>query len=640
MKKLILACLLVSTSNLVSALNLDVQRDIFAKTLSLQEHYQWVDANHELARIPDYPLTYLAEYNYLTAHLNTLNDETILGFIESHKGTAASDDLQRAYLFHLAEQKRWQQFLVAYPKLPNNRTLQCHYLQASIKSGQAQKVWADAKRIWLNSTSLPDACDDVYSFYQDQNILTQADIWQRFHLAYEKNRSGLMRFLMTKMTDKNAALASQLYDLNKKPENLLSSQLFTSRDAASFSFLVPTIKRLARKDFAQAMQAYTHFEKTMPFTFTENVQIKIKLATIIVQQDKSEYLPWLDKQLPSLGNVSLIEQRIRYAIKRDDWDNTAYWLTQLPDEKRHSTSWLYWQARVLENSGDLTQARALYQQVAKKRSYHGFMAAQKLGINFPLNADIVKEEQGSLRYLHKDLTLIEELLFHKLNYQAKRQWNRLLNKQSLGLQQQLGLYAYDRGWAYLSVLASINSKSWDALNIRFPDAKPELFVDAAEKYDLEETYIYAITRRESSFDEHARSPVGASGYMQLMPRTAKETAKKIGLEEYNEVSQLEQGEVNVQLGTAYFDGLLKRYNGNRILATAAYNAGPTRVDQWFRANKENGEQGIAMDSWVESIPYRETRAYVKNILVYNVIYQHILDKPLKFVKDQELLGSY
>jgi soluble lytic murein transglycosylase len=217
---------------------------------------------------------------------------------------------------------------------------------------------------------------------------------------------------------------------------------------------------------------------------------------------------------------------------------------------------------------------------------------------------------------------------------------RLLNTQNVNQQKQLGLYAFNHGWPYLAVLASINSKSWNALSIRFPNAKKELFVGAAKQYDLEETYIYAITRRESSFDQYAKSPVGASGYMQLMPRTAKETAKKIGLTNYDEAFHLDQGEVNVQLGTAYFNGLLSRYDGNRVLATAAYNAGPQRVDRWVTQDKGASNQGLDIDSWVDTIPYYETRAYVQNVLAYNLIYQYVLGKPLKFLENEELLGRY
>ena len=640
MKRLILGCLLFSTSSFASALSLDAQRDVFAETLALQEKEEWQKANQNIEKIADYPIAYIAEYYYLKANIDTVSDQSVLDFIAKNKGKIAADDLQRSYLFHLSKEKDWAQFMTAYPRMPNNRQLKCHYLEAAIATDNSKKAWPDAQKYWLSSTSLPNACDDVYVFYQDTNQLTQDDIWQRFELGFVNNKRGLMRFLMARMDKGNAALAKQLYELHEHPETLLNSDLFSSRSSASFDFLIPTIKRLANQDLGKAMEFYNFYAKKIPFTTGEEKQIKTQFARIIVQRDKTQYFAWLDKELGKLGNISLIEQRIRYAIKRDDWKNIEFWISQLPVSERNSSDWLYWQARVLEHAGKSEEANVIYQKVAKNRNFHGFMAAQKLGVDFSLNAQAIVEQKGSLTGLEGQLSVIEELLYHQLNIPAKRQWQRLLSNQSKTKQQQLGLYAYNKDWPYLSVLASINSKSWNALNIRFPNAKAELFVEAAKQYDVEPTYIYAITRRESSFDQHAKSPVGASGYMQLMPKTAEETAKKIGLTEYNEVEQLNQGDLNVQLGTAYFNGLLTRYNGNRVLATAAYNAGPHRVDRWVSAEKKKGNKGIEIDSWVDTIPFYETRAYVQNVLAYNVIYQHVFGKPLKFLKSEELSSDY
>ncbi|HEY5715289.1 MAG TPA: transglycosylase SLT domain-containing protein, partial [Psychromonas sp.] len=296
--------------------------------------------------------------------------------------------------------------------------------------------------------------------------------------------------------------------------------------------------------------------------------------------------------------------------------------------------------RVLENKQQQKQADKLYRKIAKERSYYSFLAVQKLGLDYQLNAKLVSDKSGSLKGMKAELAHIEELVFQQRNALLKREWQALLNNNTTDTQLQLGLYAYQKGWAHLAVLASINSKSWDALNIRFPEVKPGLFTDTATQYQIEPAYIYAIARQESAFDEVARSHAGASGYMQLMPRTAQETAQMIGMKEYKNQAQLREGEINLQLGAAYFDMLLKRYNGNRILATAAYNAGPHRVDRW-RANQEGrAEQGLKMDSWIETIPYKETRNYVQNILAYNVIYQHILQKPREFFNKAELNARY
>jgi soluble lytic murein transglycosylase len=341
-----------------------------------------------------------------------------------------------------------------------------------------------------------------------------------------------------------------------------------------------------------------------------------------------------------LSDEKLVEQRIRYAIKYNNWSDIEYWINVLPKEVAQETTWVYWKARVLEEKNKVNEANKLYKEIAGYRKYYSFLAAQKLGLSYQLNADIVEPKTSSLKPVQARLDHIEELNFHQYTRLVKLEWEALLKGRDVAQQRQIGLYAVDKGWAHLSVLASIRSKSWSAINIRFPEVKPELFATNATKYQLPSSYIYAITRQESAFDQYANSPVGATGYMQLMPATAKETARKIGLTDYKKKAQLTEGEINVQLGTAYFDGLLKRYQGNRILATAAYNAGPHRVDRWKKDGKGRDSKALSMDSWVETIPYKETRRYVKNVLAYNVIYQHVLQKPMEFFNQTELSAYY
>jgi soluble lytic murein transglycosylase len=420
------------------------------------------------------------------------------------------------------------------------------------------------------------------------------------------------------MEGPNKSLSQQLYQLNKKPKKLLTSTLFNSREDTCYSLLLPVIKQLIRTDLNSGLDTYFLYDKKIGFNSSEKSTLKKYLISRILIKEQIDLLPWLEKELVNLKDDHLIEQRIRYAIERNNWEDIEYWLAQLSAVQKQKSSWQYWQARVLENNRQHKKAEKLYQKLALKRNYYGFLAAQKLDLEYQFNAQIVTDKPQSLTHLQSQLTHIEELYLQHHMKLLKREWEALLKKQNPELQRQLGLYAYKKGWPYLSVVASIRSKSWDALNIRFPEVKPELFTSNANKYQLDPSYIYAITRQESSFDEFANSPAGARGYMQLMPSTASETAKKIGLKNYKERSQLTEGEINLQLGSAYFKMLLKRYQGNRILATAAYNAGPHRVDRWRKRQQEKAEQSLTMDSWIETIPYKETRRYVKNVLAYNV----------------------
>jgi len=627
-------------SSTVSSLSLNQQRVIYSEAKSLQQQERWDEVNKKLEMIPVYPLNYLLEYQKIKSDFSIYSLEEISTFIEKNKPYKTSYSLQREYLYYLAKHREWDNFLTFYPQLPRSTKLKCFHFQAKMSQGKEQLIFSEVKKLWLVGRSQPNACDAVFNYYLEQNMISQKLIWQRFELAYKNNKKALMRYLIKMMQQDNIKLAQQLYDLNKKPTLLEESTLFNTRAQPSYRFLTVLMKRLARTDIEQAIKVYVLYDQRIPFSEDDERDLKKYFIYRILVNDEQKLISWLDRELTKLSDEKLIEQRIRYAIKFNNWPDVEYWIGLLPDEVAKNTTWVYWQARVLEEKQRVQEANKLYQKISGDRKYYSFLAAQKLGLSYQLNAQTVKPKRGSLDPVQARLDHIEELNFHQYTGLAKSEWEALLKGRNVDLQRQIGLYAYDKGWAHFSVLASIRSKSWSAINIRFPEVKPELFYANAAKYQLPTSYIYALTRQESAFDQYANSPVGATGYMQLMPATAKETAQKIGLKSYKEKTQLTEGIINVQLGTAYFDSLLRRYEGNRILATAAYNAGPYRVDRWKKDEKGRAGKALSMDSWIESIPYKETRRYVKNVLAYNVIYQHVLQKPVEFFNAKELEAYY
>ena len=639
MTRFILLMLSTLLSTNVFSLSLSQQRGVYSEAKLLQKQYRWNEANEKIATIPVYPLTYLLEYKQLKSHFSPKNVNQISDFINANKQHEITYALQREYLYYLANKQRWDEFLAFYPQLPHSSKLKCFYFQAKMSNGMQDEIWPDVKGAWLSSSSMPNACDSVFSYYLKNEKISQELIWQRFGLAFQSNKKSLMSYLIGLMDKDNKNLGLQIQALNKHPKQLSKSSLFIQYEHPSYPFLKVLIKRLARADISAGLAVYQKYQSKIPFSVSDQVELNNYLSSRILIKNEHELLPWLDDNLSEFGDVKLIEQRIRYAIKFNNWADIEYWITQLPLEATQKSTWVYWQARSLENKKQFEEANELYRKISGERQYYGFLAAQKLGLSYQFNANIVESGGSSLSHLQAQLDHLEELYFHQYISLAKREWEALLKGRDAEEQRQLGLYAFNKGWAHLSVVASIRSKSWDALNIRFPEVNPELFSKNAQKYQVDSSYLYAITRQESAFDEYANSPVGAKGYMQLMPRTAKETARKIGLKTYKKKAQLTEGHINVQLGAAYFDSLLKRYKGNRILATAAYNAGPHRVDRWKHSKKGMSDKALSMDSWVETIPYHETRRYVKNVMAYNVIYQHILREPMEFFNTTEL-GAY
>ena len=214
---------------------------------------------------------------------------------------------------------------------------------------------------------------------------------------------------------------------------------------------------------------------------------------------------------------------------------------------------------------------------------------------------------------------VGELYHHDEQRLAHSEWYKVLQDSPAAEQRQaLAQVAASEGWHSMAINAAAKAEAWDALDWRFPTPYQEIFGHYASVQRVPSTELMAIARRESAFFPEARSAVGARGLMQVMPATGKQVATRLGRPHTRE--ELYQVEHNVLLGSAYYRQLLDRFDNNRIYALAAYNAGPHRVDRW--RNPE--EQSVPADIWVETIPFRETRNYVKNVMAYNVVFQYLL----------------
>jgi len=428
MRKIVILVLsLFSFSCFSGTMTLTEQRELYKEASELQNQGLWVKAEKKAQQISDYPLAYLLDYKKIKANFNKDDALVVHSFVSHHSAYKAGSDLQRKYLYYLAKNEYWDEFLTFYPRLPNSTSLKCFHFQAKISQEKAPDMLPVIENIWLTGRSLPSSCTPVFQYYLHKEQLSEVLIWQRFELAYANNNNSLISYLITLMSGQHKVLAEQLYFLNKNPQTLLSSNLFKNRKQASYSFLLTAIKRLARKDIKLGLKAYQTYEEKIPFTFLHGIELKKYFASRILITDTTELLGWLDKELAYLGAPDLVERRIRYAIKADNWLDIEKWLTKLPLKEKQKSKWLYWQARVLETKEqkETSLAKSLYQQVATTRSYYGFLAAQKLGLSYQFNAQTVTQEVQSLRYLYPQLAHIEELYFHHYNGLVKREWHSI-----------------------------------------------------------------------------------------------------------------------------------------------------------------------------------------------------------------------
>ncbi|MEV3813938.1 transglycosylase SLT domain-containing protein [Aeromonas allosaccharophila] len=587
------------------------------------------------ARLTHYPLLPYLDYYQLAFRPGAADYNDVTRFIRQHGDTPQSNRLERSYLTYLAQSQQWSQFLRFYPAKPSSTDLLCMHYQALYYTGKPKEALQGAGKIWMSGQSRPDACSPLFQLWQASGQRTQQKIWQRMTLAFEAENPNLIRHLGATLGSGLQSYGDQMVTLFEQPAKAMNPAYF-SNNPYSRKLLSLGLTRYANQEPESVLRQLALFRSRFGLTPAEVKPVERAIARRLLLDRSIAQRSWVDSTVKKLADPDITELRARLAIWEQDWRGLSGWVKMMPMARQKEDRWRYWMARSLEVQGQQKPARDLYLETANLRGFYGFMAAQRTGVPYRMKNQSVKHvpdwRTASQRWPF--LLRVRELLSMNEIAAARSEWIHNMDRNPVAQRIEFGHIALNQGWHELAILASIRAEAWDALDLRFPLPLKRTFSQMAQERTMNTSLLYAISRQESALYPLAQSPVGARGLMQLMPATAKETAGKLGVPYRNE-QQLFDPAMNIRLGSAYLKRLLDVYDGNRILAAAAYNAGPGRVKRW-RDQSDNKP----MDVWVESIPYKETRNYVQNVLSFDLIYQHKLQQPLRFMSERELNHAY
>ncbi|MFQ1688651.1 transglycosylase SLT domain-containing protein [Aeromonas veronii] len=587
------------------------------------------------ARLTHYPLLPYLDYYLLAFRPGAADYNDVTRFIRQHGDTPQSNRLERSYLTYLAQSQQWSQFLRFYPAKPSSTDLLCMHYQALYYTGKPKEALQGAGKIWMSGQSRPDACSPLFQLWQASGQRTQEKIWQRMTLAFEAENPNLIRHLGATLGSGLQSYGDQMVTLFEQPAKAMNPAYFSSTPY-SRKLLSLGLTRYANQEPESVLRQLALFRSRFGLTQAEVKPVERAIARRLLLDRSIAQRSWVDSTVKKLADPDITELRARLAIWEQDWRGLSGWVKMMPMARQKEDRWRYWMARSLEVQGQQKPARDLYLETANLRGFYGFMAAQRTGVPYRIKNQSVKHvpdwRTASQRWPF--LLRVRELLSMNEIAAARSEWIHNMDRNPVAQRIEFGHIALNQGWHELAILASIRAEAWDALDLRFPLPLKRTFSQMAQERTMNTSLLYAISRQESALYPLAQSPVGARGLMQLMPATAKETAGKLGVPYRNE-QQLFDPTMNIRLGSAYLKRLLDVYDGNRILAAAAYNAGPGRVKRW-REQSDNKP----MDVWVESIPYKETRNYVQNVLSFDLIYQHKLQQPLRFMSERELNHAY
>ncbi|MCU1716568.1 transglycosylase SLT domain-containing protein [Pseudomonas sp. 5P_3.1_Bac2] len=575
----------------------------------------------------DYPLEPYLAYDELTARLKWAGNDEIEKFITEHGDLPQINWMKLRWLRWLAERGEWQTFANHYEPELNFTELDCLYGQYQLKQGMRKEGFATAQKLWLVGKSQPDSCDTLFGLWSAEGQLTEQLRWQRAKLAAEARNYGLVSHLIKQMPNR-AVQGQLLLDVAQKPELLKQTARFSHADPAMADVVGLGLRRLARQDPEAALKLLDGYTQRMKFSKDEQVAIAREIGLTLARRFDPRALDVMAKYDPELRDNTVSEWRARLLLRLGRWQEANQLTHKMPAELANTNRWRYWQARSLQLAQPNSQEpKAQFQALAKERDFYGFMAADQVQSPYQLNNTPLKLSQQTINKVRNSAAIRRALEFHARGQivEGRREWynvTRLFSRDEMVAQARLG---YEMGWYFPAIRTISQAQYWDDLDVRFPMAHRNELVREARNRDLHSSWVFAITRQESAFMADAKSHVGAMGLMQLMPATAKETAKRFGIP-LASPQQVLRPEVNIQLGAAYLSQIYGQFNGNRVLASAAYNAGPGRVRQWLR-----GADHLAYDVWIENIPFDETRQYVQNVLSYSVIYANKLNAPQSLV---------
>lgn len=565
----------------------------------------------QIKSIKKYPLYPYIQYQWLVENLDQKNK--VQAFLNKYSKTRYARPLKYKWQIYLAKKNLWTTYIKHY-KASKNTKLQCNYLWARYKTGYKTKSIKDARKLWVVGRSQPKECDPIFKVLTNSPYFTNKLIWQRFRAALSKGNVRLAKYIRRSLSKAEQKKTKFWLKIHAKPSRVENIKL-VKQHAHSHLIFAHGIERLARRDIVKAVHVWDSGKKHFKVGKKKTQFIERKLAmALALDRNKTAYSRL--NQLPQLDEEAK-QWRVRAALRSLEWVHVKQSIAKLSKESKEKERWKYWLARSLDKTGQSEKAKNIYAQLAKERSYYGYLSADKLKKKYQLANNPVQVSKKTLDTFKQktDFRVVAELIEVNQLDEAKRQWWYSVNKLSKAEILVAAKYAQQLQWKQIPIYTIAKAKYWDDVPLRFPLAYQNLVNKNAELQNLNPAVIYGLIRRESAFNETAQSPVGARGLMQIMPRTGRQIARNLK-EKWHKKKSLFDPEINLKYGSYYYKKMLNKFNGNYVLAAAAYNAGPHRVKRWLPEEKE-----LAADIWIETIPYKETRGYVSAVLTYALIYQ-------------------
>jgi soluble lytic murein transglycosylase len=618
-------------------------REAFLASMATVETVPFAPAGGDseaLQRYPLYPYLQAARLNRQLAVTRPMAaqpgsdarlplDDEVAAFLSQQGERPVTRTLRSAWLAHLAARQSWPTFLGQYREDRDTQsTLRCHWLAARIALGQTDGLTEKLTDTWLTAKDLPDACDPALDWWRTRGGPGDVLVERRARLALAAGEAGLARFLAQSLTTERAAPLLQWAALIEQPGRELPALIAQPAKPVERQALEDGWLRYARADAEAAAATFPALVQSRGLDARAASPFALSVALGLSWSRQPRALEFFRLVHEDDFDERAHEWHARAALWVGDWREVATAIAAMPDVLRDQPRWRYWSARAKEKLGDVAQARELYAAVLPTDNWYAAHAAARLDSKFAPRLEPLALSDAEINALAADPALVRtrELLRCEMDAEATAEWRAAYDELPPARQVQAVGLASRWGWHDQAIATAARQKLFNDYDVLYPRPFDAEVRSASRRTGLPEELLYAIIRQESLFRADAASSAGAIGLMQLLPETARVTARRAGLPVPTR-AQLVQPAVNIPLGSEFLASLVQRFEGETALASAGYNAGPNAARRWQPAAP------MDLDVWVENIPFNETRAYVQRVAWHALVYSWLAERKPRDVND-------
>ena len=594
--------------------------------IALSEMVQQLQNQH-------YILAPYADYWLMLLNLEDADNQTVINFLTTYNEYPFADRLRGEYLKKLAKKQDWASFaneIINYQL--EDPAVACYAAESSAINGDVSSL-AGAKSLWMQAKEQPANCSNLYNRMQAAGALSEDDIWARLRLSLADSRIALAKAIVKRSKTFDVSQYKLIDRAYASPAIAINKKLFSFKTRFGRELNLFALSRMAKSDSLQALSAFKSVESQFPAE--DKSYFYGILALQAAQRQEPQAVQWFkladDLDKDASINKDQLAWFVRAALREKNWPMVLKSIANMSPAQAEEGAWRYWKARALAAQGQTLEANTLYAKLSTERHFYGWLAQDELSdsMSAPLNIYKVNDEEVSEIANMPAFQRAEALLRLDYRWEAKTEWAQATkgfdDKQLLAAAE----FAARKNWYDLAIITADKTTDMHDYSLRYPAPYRNLIKPAAKDQSIDEAWVYGITRQESRFIYSARSSVGASGLMQLMPATAKWAAKRVGMDNYNN-SMIHELDTNIALGTYYLRYTLDLFNGQEVMATAAYNAGPNRAKKWAAVTPLEGA------IYAETIPFSETRSYVQKVMANAHLYAYQLG--LKSISLKQRLG--